>query len=182
MLRAFAFASVLALTASAALAQPPGDPNGYGAQPTAQQPYPQASQGYPQGGGGAGYGAPGEGASGYGQGGGGRGAGDPETRNLRHRMRDACAADLSTYCAGAGQAGGDARQGDRRALHQCMMANQTRFSPPCQQAIADLQAHMRDSRMGGEAPGGGPPGAMPPAGAYAPPSNQPPQQYPMPPQ
>lgn len=77
-----------------------------------------------------------------------------------------CRADLNTYCASA--------QGDRRARAQCMRANQSRFSPACQQAIAERQAwrqsHPRGPNGGGPAyPGAGPNG---PGGGYPPPAGQ----------
>ena len=65
----------------------------------------------------------------------------PDRRAAYQQMRAACATDMQQGCADAGD--------DRKARRQCMNANQSRFSPPCQAAIAQ----MRQSRRGDAAPG-----------------------------
>ncbi len=47
-------------------------------------------------------------------------------------MREACSADIKTYCGDAGQ--------DRDARRQCMTEHKTQFSQGCQDAIAKMQA------------------------------------------
>ncbi len=60
-------------------------------------------------------------------------------------MRQACAADMQTFCADAGQ--------ERGARRQCMMAHQAQLSPGCKDAMAKMQA-WRDShpRPDGQSP------------------------------
>jgi hypothetical protein len=47
-------------------------------------------------------------------------------------MREACSADMKTYCGDAGQ--------DRDARRQCMTQHKAQFSQGCQEAIAKMQA------------------------------------------
>jgi len=47
-------------------------------------------------------------------------------------MREACAADMKTFCGDAGQ--------DRAARRQCMTAHQAQFSQGCQDATAKMRA------------------------------------------
>jgi hypothetical protein len=66
--------------------------------------------------------------------------GEAPMRGAMGAMREACAADMKTYCGDAGQ--------DRGARRECMMSHHTQFSQGCQDAIAKMQAwrqaHPRD--------------------------------------
>jgi hypothetical protein len=63
--------------------------------------------------------------------------GEASMRGGMAGMREACAADMKTYCGDAGQ--------DRGARRECMMSHHTQFSQGCQDAIAKMQA-WRQSR------------------------------------
>jgi hypothetical protein len=63
-------------------------------------------------------------------------------------MREACSADMKTYC-------GDAQ--DRDARRQCMTEHKAQFSQGCQDAIAKMQAWRQSHpRPEGQGPGQGP--------------------------
>lgn len=59
------------------------------------------------------------------------------------RIREACASDLQTYCAGL----------QREQMRQCMDTNKAKFSAPCQSAIAERGAAPKGEGKGGEARG-----------------------------
>ncbi len=58
---------------------------------------------------------------------------NPQMQAERAHYREVCSADLEHFCPDASQ--------DRRARHQCMVANQAKFSKPCQDALAKMEAH-----------------------------------------
>jgi hypothetical protein len=62
---------------------------------------------------------------------GGEGGGWRRGGGGMHGMREACSADMKTYC-------GDAQ--DRDARRQCMTEHKAQFSQGCQDAIAKMQA------------------------------------------
>ncbi|MGC1303093.1 MAG: hypothetical protein WA840_12020 [Caulobacteraceae bacterium] len=60
-------------------------------------------------------------------------------------MREACAADMKSFCGDAGQ--------DRGARRQCMMDHQAQFSPSCKDAMAKMRAWREaHPRNGGGSP------------------------------
>jgi hypothetical protein len=57
----------------------------------------------------------------------------PQMQAQRAHLREVCSADMERICPDAAQ--------DRRARRQCMVDNRARFSKPCQDALAEMDAH-----------------------------------------
>ncbi|MHB8286255.1 MAG: hypothetical protein ACYDD1_16480 [Caulobacteraceae bacterium] len=57
---------------------------------------------------------------------------NPQMQAERAHFREVCSPDIEHFCADAGQ--------DRHARHECMMANQAKFSKPCQDALSEMEA------------------------------------------
>ncbi len=57
----------------------------------------------------------------------------PQMQAERAHYREVCNADIAHFCPDASQ--------DRRARRQCMVDNRTKFSKPCQDALAEMEAH-----------------------------------------
>lgn len=112
-------AAALSLSAGAALAQTPP------AAPAASVPAPSA----------AGPSAPATPAA---------GAPTPEMRAARQAMRDACAADIKTFCPDTAAGGG--RPG------QCFREHAADLSPTCKDAVAKMRAERRNEGGGLRAP------------------------------
>jgi hypothetical protein len=67
----------------------------------------------------------------------------PQMQAERAHFREVCTADIGHFCPDA--------SGDRRARHECMVANQSKFSKPCQDALGEMEAS-RAARRADHAP------------------------------
>lgn len=63
----------------------------------------------------------------------------PQRQAERAHIQDVCSADLEHFCPDASQ--------DRRARRECMVANQSKFAKPCQDALSEMEAR-RAARQG----------------------------------
>ncbi len=61
-----------------------------------------------------------------------RPAPSPQMQAERAHFHEVCSADIERFCPDAAQ--------DRRARHECMLANQARFAKPCQDALSEMEA------------------------------------------